>query len=280
MRISQYIKNGFIFLPLFFALELTNLSLVISAVVAFSAFSLASSGVYILNDIQDIREDQKHPQKKHRPLASGEITKTQAIGMVVTVWGACLAISLTHSLGLGLVILGYMAMGMAYTYLFKFMPIVDVGVIAVGFVLRLVAGSVSTGISLSMWIVVMTFLLALFLALAKRRDDVLIFLNTGEKMRKSLHGYTLKFLDISMSVMASAVIVAYVLYTISPDVVERTHSEYLYVTALFVVMGVLRYLQITFVDENSGSPTAIVLKDTFMQLTLIGWIISFAAILY
>ena len=126
----------------------------------------------------------------------------------------------------------------------------------------------------------MTFLLALFMALAKRRDDVLIYLDTGKKMRKVIDGYNLQFLDTSMAIMASAVIVVYTIYTTSTEVTERFHSEYLYLTALFVILGILRYLQIAFIHLDSGSPTKIVLKDRFMQVTILVWIISFAWILY
>jgi hypothetical protein len=131
-----------------------------------------------------------------------------------------------------------------------------------------------------MWIVVMTFLLALFMALAKRRDDVLIFLDTGKKMRKAIDGYNLQFLDTAMAIMASIVIVAYTMYTTSPEVIARVQSKYLYLTSLFVILGILRYLQIAFVFQDSGSPTKIVLKDRFMQLTILGWITSFGWILY
>ena len=118
------------------------------------------------------------------------------------------------------------------------------------------------------------------MALAKRRDDVLIYLDTGKKMRKVIDGYNLQFLDTAMAIMASVVIVAYTIYTTSAEVVARTHSEYLYLTALFVILGILRYLQVAFVLKDSGSPTRIVLKDRFMQFTLLGWIVSFAWILY
>ena len=126
----------------------------------------------------------------------------------------------------------------------------------------------------------MTFLLALFLALSKRRDDVLVYLDTGQRMRKAVEGYNLQFLDAALVVMASAVIVAYTIYTTSTEVIARVHNEHLYLTALFVIVGVMRYLQIVFVDQDSGSPTRIILQDPFMQVTLIGWIATFTWMLY
>jgi 4-hydroxybenzoate polyprenyltransferase len=186
----------------------------------------------------------------------------------------------TLSLNAVIILASYVAMNIAYSFYLKHIAILDVTIIAIGFVLRLFVGSAVTGIQLSMWIVIMTFLLALFMALAKRRDDVLIFLETGKKMRKVIDGYNLQFLDTAMAIMAAVIIVAYTIYTTSVEVVERFHSQYLYLTALFVILGIMRYLQIAFVHLDSGSPTKIVLKDRFMQATIVAWIISFTWILY
>lgn len=280
MRPHQYIKNLFIFLPLFFALKINDTALLFNAFIAFIAFSLTASAIYSLNDYHDIEEDREHPKKRNRPLASGAITKKEAVVMMVmlSVTGFVLMTSLSFNAA---AILGvYVVMNIAYSFFLKHVAIVDVTIIAVGFVLRLFIGSAVTGIPLSMWIVIMTFLLALFMALAKRRDDVLIYLNTGKKMRKVIDGYNLQFLDTAMAIMASVVIVAYTIYTTSAEVVARVHSEYLYLTALFVILGIMRYMQIAFVQQDSGSPTKIVLKDRFMQLTILGWGLAFAWILY
>jgi len=280
MRPHQYIKNLFIFLPLFFAMKITDLPLLANATIAFIAFSLTASAVYTLNDYHDIEEDKLHPKKKSRPLASGAISKSQAIVIMAVLAIAGFALMATLSLKAVGILAVYFIMNIAYSFYFKHVAILDVVIIAIGFVLRLFIGSAVTGIPLSMWIVIMTFLLALFMALAKRRDDMLIYLDTGKKMRKVIDGYSLQFLDVAMSIMASVVIVAYVIYTSSPEVIARVNSEYLYLTALFVIVGILRYLQVTFVLQDSGSPTKIVLKDRFMQITLVSWLIAFAWILY
>lgn len=280
MRPHQYIKNLFIFLPLFFALQITNIELLKSAFIAFVAFSLVASAVYTLNDFHDIQEDKQHPKKKNRPLASGAISKSQAIVIMLSLFTFGFALMSTLSLQAVVVLAAYVVMNIAYSFHLKHIAILDVTIIALGFVLRLFIGSVVTNINLSMWIIVMTFLLALFMALAKRRDDVLIYLGTGKKMRKVIDGYSLQFLDTAMAIMASVVIVAYTIYTTSAEVVARVNNEYLYVTVLFVILGIMRYLQIAFVFEDSGSPTKIVLKDHFMQLTLIGWLLCFIWILY
>lgn len=280
MRPHQYIKNLFIFLPLFFALKITDTALLSNAIIAFIAFSLTASAIYTLNDYHDIEEDRQHPKKKFRPLASGDISKTQAIIIMGVLATAGFALMATLSLNAVGIMAVYIAMNIAYSLYLKHIAILDVMIIAIGFVLRLFIGSVVTGIQLSMWIVVMTFLLALFMALAKRRDDVLIYLETGKKMRKVIDGYNLQFLDTAMAIMASVVIVVYTIYTTSNEVVERFHTQYLYLTALFVILGIMRYLQIAFVHQDSGSPTNIVLKDRFIQLTILAWIVSFTWILY
>ncbi len=280
MRPHQYIKNLFIFLPLFFALKITDPALLTNAIIAFIAFSLTASAIYTLNDYHDIEEDRQHPKKKDRPLASGAINKSQAISIMSVLFVAGFTLMAILSLKAAAILLAYVIMNIAYSFYLKHVAILDVVIIAIGFVLRLFIGSAVTDIPLSMWIVVMTFLLALFMALAKRRDDVLIYLDTGKKMRKVIDGYNLQFLDTAMAIMASVVIVSYTIYTTSPEVVARVHSEYLYLTSLFVILGIMRYLQVAFVLKDSGSPTKIVLKDRFMQLTLIGWVLSFAWILY
>jgi len=280
LRPHQYVKNLFIFVPLFFALQITNTALLFDAFIAFLAFSMSASAVYILNDYLDIEDDRQHPKKKLRPLASGAVNAKVALGIMLILWilGCLLMMSQSHS---ALAILAsYIVLNIAYCFGLKHIAILDVVIISVGFVLRLFIGSAVTGIALSQWIVIMTFLLALFMALAKRRDDVLIFDDTGKKMRKVIDGYNLAFLDGAMMIMASVVIVTYILYTTIPNAVQRLHDEYLYLTSLFVILGIMRYLQVSFVEKNSGSPTKILLKDKFMQLTIICWALSFAWILY
>lgn len=280
MRLHQYIKNLLIFAPLFFAVQLANMNLFFGAVVAFVAFSLTASAVYTLNDYIDIEDDRRHPKKKERPLASGAITNSQAVVTMSTLFLVGLVMMLVVSLQAMVVLLAYVIMNIAYSLYLKHLAILDVTIISIGFVFRLFIASIVTDIPLSSWIVVMTFLLAIFLALAKRRDDVLIYLDTGKKMRKVVDGYNLQFIDTAMAIMASVVVVAYITYTTSAEVVASVQSEYLYLTSLFVILGIMRYLQIAFVLQDSGSPTKIVLRDRFMQLTILGWVLMFIWILY
>jgi len=280
MRPKQYIKNIFILLPLFFAGQITNTVLLVNALVAFVAFSLSASAVYILNDYKDIKEDRKHPKKKSRPLASGLISKNIALSLMIILLITGFILMATISTK-ALVILGiYVILNICYSLKLKRFAIIDVTIIAIGFVLRLFVGSFAYEIPLKIWIVIMTFLLALFLALAKRRDDVQIFKKSGNKMRKSVDGYNLQLIDGSMMVMSAVVIVAYLLYTTSHEIIEKFQNENLYLTTLFVIFGLMRYLQITLVEKNSGSPTETIFKDKIMQINLVLWVLSFVWLIY
>lgn len=280
LRPSQYIKNFFIFLPLFFGLQITNIEALCNALIAFMAFSLAASSIYIINDYHDIEEDRRHPIKKHRPLAAETVSLKSAFTVMGVLLLGSVILMLSLSVEATLILAFYVLMNIAYSFYLKHIAILDVTIISIGFILRLFIGSSVTNIPLTMWIVVMTFLLALFIALAKRRDDVRLFLETGEKMRKVIDGYNVEFLDGAMMIMASVVIVSYILYTTSAEIIQKLHSDYLYLTSFFVIIGFMRYLQLAFVEKKGGNPTQIILKDKFMQLTVLGWLLSFTWILY
>lgn len=276
-RIHQYIKNLFIFLPLLFSFSFSDSQDNLNVLVAFLLFSLLASSIYIFNDLLDINEDRAHPTKRNRPLASGSVSKSTAISLMLILSTTSLGISLLFNTELFTVLLIYFLLNIAYTLKLKHIAILDIFIIATGFVLRLFAGSSVTEIPLSMWIILMTFLLALFLALAKRRDDVLLSLE-GQETRKNIDGYNLEFVNASMVLMAGVVIVSYLMYTISPEVESRLGTEHLYLTSFFVILGIFRYMQITFVEEDSGSPTKVVIRDKFLKLTILFWLISFIAI--
>lgn len=279
MRPHQYTKNFFVFSPLFFFGGINNLSLVKEAFIGFLAFCAISSAVYILNDYLDIEDDRKHPKKKNRPLAAGTITVREALFIFITLLIFTIFLMYNQSLNAIITLAFYVCMNVAYSIWLKHIPIVDVVIISIGFVLRLLVGSFVTGVPLSKWIIIMTFLLALFLALAKRRDDVLHYLNTGKKMRKVIDGYNLKLIDGSMMIMASVVIVTYLLFTNSREVIER-FDDNLYLTSLFVILGIMRYLQISFVEEDSGSPSKVLLKDKFTIINIFAWLSSYVYLIY
>lgn len=276
LRPHQYIKNLFIFAPLLFSFSFESSS-IINSIIAFILFSLIASSIYVFNDFMDIEEDKQHPKKRFRPLASGEVSKSTAKVLIVLLSSISLVASFFVSQGLFFVLFIYFSLNIAYSLKLKHISIVDIFIIATGFVLRLFAGSSVIDANLSMWIIVITFLLALFLAIAKRRDDVLLSIE-GKETRKNIDGYNLEFVNATMILMAGTIIVSYILYTISPEVMGRLSCSYLYLTSFFVILGVIRYMQITFVEQNSGSPTKIVLKDRLLQLTIVFWLLSFITI--
>jgi 4-hydroxybenzoate polyprenyltransferase len=233
-----------------------------------------------LNDYKDKHEDRLHPKKKHRPIAAGSISAAAAFFLMTffLIFGILLMTAASKSALY--VLLVYIAINISYSLHLKHVALLDVTLIAGGFVLRLFVGANATQTALSMWIIIMTFLLALFLALAKRRDDVLIFQETGKKMRPVIDGYNLQLIDGLMMISAAVVIVAYILYTISPAVAPEIQNKYLFATALFVILGIMRYLQIAFVEHGSDSPTKVVLRDRFLQAVIAGWMLSFAWIIY
>lgn len=284
LRPQQWLKNGFIFIPLFFDHKLTDWYCLCSAILAFFAYSFAASAIYCLNDLIDVEADRKHPKKCKRPIAAGVISKAQALLLVALC--LCVAFAIASMLDsyaqwkvMG--ILGvYIIMNIAYCLKLKQMAIVDVFIIAVGFVLRIFVGGFATGVVLSQWIVLMTFLLALFLAFAKRRDDVVIYEDTGVLARKNVNRYNLPFMNQVIGVVSSITMVCYIMYTVDPEVIARMGSRYVYLTSVFVLAGIIRYLQLTIVDVKSGSPTKVLMKDRFVQCSIIGWIITFVLIIY
>ncbi|WP_324172969.1 UbiA prenyltransferase family protein [Sulfurimonas sp.] len=277
LRPHQYIKNLFIFAPLLFSFHFSVGSL-FSTVIAFVLFCLVASSIYVLNDLMDIEEDKKHPSKKNRPLASGAVNKATAQKLIVSLSGIAFLFSFIFDLKLFAVLVLYFTLNVLYSFKLKHIAIVDIFIISTGFVLRLFAGALVTDTPLSMWIIIITFLLAIFLSLAKRRDDVLLSI-AGKETRKNIDGYNLEFVNASMVLMAGVVIVSYLQYTVSPEVLERLNTHNLYLTTFFVVLGIFRYMQITFVEEQSGSPTKIVLKDRFLQITIVLWIASFIGVI-
>ena len=285
LRPEHYTKNLFVFLPVFFSGRILDVQALLSGATAFAAFSLAASSVYCFNDIYDREADSAHPAKRNRPLASGAVSvKTAACAAT-----ACFLLSMAvvfclfngeTRYALLAIALSYYALNVAYSVWLKAFAIIDVVIVSVGFVLRVWAGGVAVGIQPSEWIVIMTFLLALFLAFAKRRDDVIRYENTGVSHRANTVRYNTEFMNQIITVIAAIVMVAYIMYTLSPDVIERLGSRYVYFTSVFVLMGITRYLQVTIVDSKSGSPEKILLRDRFIQCCIAGWIGTFLVIVY
>lgn len=283
IRPQQWIKNGFVLIPMFFGGRLLNADDAIASVVTFFAFSFAASAIYCFNDIVDVDADRRHPVKCHRPIASGAVSVPTAYALmaVLALLSALLLFFLPQRAGetAGIVAF-YFLLNMAYCLWLKRHAIIDVCTVAFGFVLRILAGGMACDVAVSNWLVLMTFLLALFLSFAKRRDDVLRMNETGEPPRRNTIRYNLTFVNQAITVTGTVTLVCYIMYTVSPEVVSRFHAPYLYLTSIFVLVGLLRYMQLTVVDEVSGDPTKILLRDRFTQAIVVAWIMSFLLIIY
>ena len=281
LRPKDWAKNLFLFIPAFFARKffvLENIELLIGG---FFAFSFLASSIYIINDYRDIDDDRKHPEKRKRPLASGKVSKTTGLlaAAILLVAGAVLGWLVDETGKFAFLLAIYYLLNLGYCFGLKNISIVDIMIVAAGFVLRVKGGAVIGKIDTTEWLIIMTFLLALFMAIGKRRDDVLLKLSTGTDMRRAIKGYTLDYLNIVLGLVCAVIIVAYINYTVS-GALYKEFGHRLYYTSLFVIAGVLRYLQIIFVQNKSGSPTDILYKDRFIQITLLLWVASFFAILY
>ena len=282
-RPTHWIKNLFVFLPVFFGGGLLNTSEAVSAALTFLSFSLAASAIYCLNDIIDVNADRAHPVKCKRPIASGAITIPQAYGMMALSMLVSIVLMLLLPAGQTktiFVIVAYFLINVAYCLRLKDYAIIDVCIIASGFVLRILAGGYATGVQLSKWIELMTFLLTLFLAFAKRRDDVLRMNTTGQAPRANTSRYNLTFINQAITITAGVMLVCYVMYTVSPEIIAQFATDKLYLTSILVILAILRYLQISFVDEKSGDPVKVALSDRATQLILLAWLLSFLVIIY
>ena len=281
IRPKQWIKNAFIFVPLFFGGALFHTDALLSGLIAFFAYSFAASSIYCFNDIYDVEADRRHPVKCHRPIASGAISVKQAYTMMLAMFVLSMGISsLLDSWETMGIIAFYWLLNLAYCAKLKQYAIIDVCIVAFGFVLRLLAGGVATHIMLSKWIVLMTFLITLFMSFAKRRDDVVRMEKTGEAPRKNTIRYNLTFINQAITITASVTLVCYIMYTVSPEVIQNFHTEHLYLTSVFVLVGLLRYIQIAVVDQQSGDPTKIILRDRITQCIVLGWLLSFLFLIY
>lgn len=278
IRPKEWSKNVFLLLPAFFATQITLLWHSIRLWEAFAAFCFAASSIYVLNDIMDVRKDRLHPEKCKRPIASGKIN----VGLALSISIICFIIALFfgYESSVNQYVISYLCINILYSFWLKHIPLLDITIISVGFILRVLCGGDASGVFVSKWLILMTFLLSMCLALGKRRDELLVAADGDKNIRPALVGYNIDFINMSLVFMAVTTVICYIMYSVSPDVVNRLHTDKIYLTSFFVIVGLLRFLQISMVYQKSGSPTNILLKDKFMQIVLLGWAISFSAIIY
>ena len=284
LRPLQWLKNVFVFAPIFFSNNLLKSEFFWPTLVMFASFCLISSSIYCFNDLKDVEADRQHPKKCKRPIASGKVSVMGGYTMMILCTiGALTLIPLANSVNtpyLYMIVIGYWLMNIAYCLKLKQFAILDVSIIAIGFVMRVLIGGVVTDIWISHWLVMMTFLVTLFLAFTKRNDDYRIYEQTGTKPRVSITGYNKTFINEATAIIASVTLVCYIMYTMSPEVIHRLGTRYVYLTSGWVLAGLLRYLQNMIVFGLSGSPTKSLVKDHFVQFCILGWIVSFFVIIY
>lgn len=282
IRVKQWVKNLFLFIPSFFAGHLFHTRELFMVMIGAIAFSFVASGVYVLNDYRDREADRLHPRKKLRPLASGEVKMSTAWMLMISLILSGLAIAATLNITFFYILLSYLVLNIGYSMGLKNIPILDLFIVSLGFLLRVYSGGVISGLPITHWLSLMVLLLALFLILAKRRDDLLINGKNKNKtlVRKSTKNYNLVYINSCITLLSAVMIVAYIMYSVSSEVTERFDSEYLFITTIFVIAGMMRYLQIVFVEKKSGSPTNIFINDKFILVTIAGWILSFYVIIY
>jgi 4-hydroxybenzoate polyprenyltransferase len=279
MRPRQWIKNLIIFAGLIFSREFTEPAAVLTVCSAFAIFCALSGSVYLLNDVADIDEDRKHDFKRHRPIASGRLKPAVAAVAACLLTAGALAAAFVLGTAFGAIAAAYVALLFSYSFLLKHVVIVDALAIAIGFVLRAAAGGVVIGVTISPWLLICTILLALFLALSKRRHELVLLEGDAPQHRPILEEYSTYLLDQMIAVVTSSTLMAYVLYTLAPRTL-RDVSDKLYLTIPFVLYGIFRYLWLVHHKEEGGSPELTLLSDRPLMVDILLWVASILLILW
>ena len=276
MRPKQWIKNIFLFAGLIFTGNIANLPLLGITLAAVMVFCAVASGLYLINDVRDRNEDRLHPKKKHRPIASGRLTPGFALGASVVLLAGGLAAAWAINLEFFAIVVTYLALTMAYTFGLKEVVILDVLLLASGFVIRAAAGALAIEVPISAWLLICTTLVALFLGLGKRRHELVLLAEGAGKHRRSLQEYTLPFIDQLLSVVTAATLVAYMLYAFNSQTAKEHH--WMLLTTPYVVYGLFRYLFLIMVKGGGGSPESTLLEDKASLINFALWTLTVLAI--
>ena len=268
LRPRQWTKNGAVYAPLLFARAVLVEGAALRATLAVLSFCLLSSGVYVVNDWVDRERDRLHPEKRHRPIAAGRIAGRVAAALVAVCWAAGFTLALAARMEFAGLAAGYVALQLLYTFLLKRLVIVDVVAIAIGFVLRVVGGGVAIDVPLSNWLFLCTLLLAVFLGFAKRRHELTSLQAEAPSHRANLSDYSLPMLDQMLGVVAAACLVAYGIYTVSPETIAHVGSDRMKFTVPFVMYGIFRYLFLIHRRGAGGSPERVLLSDPAFLVNL------------
>ena len=284
MRVNQWVKNTFIFAPMIFSLRFLQVDYIKKSLLAFFLFSLVTGAIYIFNDCFDKNKDRLHPDKRKRPIASGELKIPTALVGAFFMLAAAMAAIFKFNLDFFIIAVVYILMNILYSYFLKNIVILDVMVIAVGFVLRVKIGGDIDNIELSVWILIITFLLAIFLGLIKRRQELVKMSNTegnsDSGTRQTLKKYNLSLLDQLISITTATTLISYIIYVANPNVLEKFNTKYLYLTVPFVVFGVFRYLYLTYSEGKGENPAEILFSDLPFTINIILWLAVFLAVIF
>jgi 4-hydroxybenzoate polyprenyltransferase len=279
LRPRQWVKNVFVLAPLVFASRLTDPQAVTVALEAFAAFCALSSAVYLVNDVRDREADRLHPVKRKRPIAAGEVSPGLALALAAVLAAVALVAGFAIAPGFGRVALGYLVLNVAYSLGLKRVVILDVMIVAAGFLLRAWAGALALDVAISHWLILCTGLLALFLGFAKRRQELAAL--SGEMgTRAILREYSLPFLDQMIGIVTGATVVAYSLYAFSPEVAEKLGTKHMGLTIPFVLFGIFRYLYLIHQKGEGENPTALFLTDTPLLTGVLLWGAAVVTALY
>lgn len=280
VRPEQWLKNVFVFLPLIFSRHLLDLELLVATGYGFICLCLASSGVYLFNDVIDIEADRNHPIKSRRPVAAGTLSLRSAVLSSVVLMAAGLAGSYLLNTYFLLIVLAYLAINLLYTLRLKHLVILDILVIALGFILRVMAGTVLVEVRPSDWLILCTLTLALFLGFSKRRQELILIGESANHHRKVLEHYSIPFLDQMISVATACTVISYTLYTVSDETVARFGSRNLIFTVPFVLYGIFRYLYLTYHKETGDNPSTVIWSDWPFCLNALLWVGLICVLIY
>jgi 4-hydroxybenzoate polyprenyltransferase len=280
LRPSQWTKNLIIFAALLFGQRLLDPASVVASIEAFVVFCVLSGVVYLINDVADREADRLHPVKRSRPVASGQVSVGTALLTAAVLGSASIAAAFALRPLFGVLALSYLVLLALYSGPLKHVVIIDVLTIAVGFVLRAAAGAVAIAVEVGPWLYVLTILLALFLALSKRRHELVLLADQATNHRRILEEYSPYLLDQMISVVTASTLVAYAIYTVSPDTIQKFHTKYLGLTLPFPLYGIFRYLYLVHQKEGGGSPSEMLLNDRPLLACVALWAAAVAIIIY
>lgn len=280
MRPKQWIKNGFVFIPFLFSGKLLDIHILSKGVLVFIAFCLASSCIYIFNDLSDIEFDRKHPERKTRPLASRKLNTAVAVIIMLFLSAGAVLLSFSHSIEVGLVIVSYILLNIFYSLYLKDIVILDIFCVALGFLLRVLAGSYACTVPPSHWIILMTMALSLLLAVGKRRGDLLTIDEDLRKHRKVLRAYSIHAIDQMIVILSGMILITFSLYSVSDYAINRFRTDALVYTVPLVAYGIFRYIYLINDKKNTSDPTKILFSDRHMFFCVIAWLAACAFIIY